>query len=345
MFKTIPFVNFIISVFLLLCFFTTEKLFAQEAQGMVLKESLSLVGVKKVFLHASHSKLKLSAFSAEAKKIKILSNSNSLLNKVIVKQLKKGKNLHLWIFKKTFLGEAKSVNKKPFIGEFLIQMPSLPVVLVQDLGSVFVEFWKSSLVIKKWNGPIEIKNTEADISIFSQKGIINIEGHKGKLKIEAYDNKVSVNNSKGAFQLNVFSGSISINKVDAKINLSTYNASVLAEDVKGRLTVQAQNSSINLKKIYSTTRVKTLKGKVKVSDIGAISLNIFSTGKASIAVGLKARSAKIFILSHRFKAKVPAGLVHKSLGKGEQVKGILKGINPKAFVVLKSKKGRISLQL
>lgn len=344
MLKKFTSVNLIIQVFLLFFCFTGKALLAEEAKIVGSEKSISLVGVKKIFLHAQNSKLKLSQFSIKKQKMQIFSNFNSLLDKVIVKKLKKGNNLHIWILKNTFFGEKKNIKEGKYIGEILIKMPALPVVLTQALGSTSIEFWKSSLIINKWSGKVQVKNTQAKITIFSQKGIVSIDNYKGKLKIESYDNQLNINNSEGNFNFNIFSGAVALNKLKANIQLSTYSASLVAEDIEGRLVVGAEHSSIKLENIRSTTKVNLVKGKVKVNNIGAISLHVASLGRASINVNLNGRAAKLSLLSQRFKTKVPSGLKHKSLGRGEQVKGFVSGTSPKAFIVLKSKEGRITLK-
>lgn len=338
-------VSLIIQVFLLLFCFTGSFLQAEEPKPTGGSKNLSLRGVKKIFLHVQNSQLKLSQFSVKKNKIQIFSNFSSLLDKVIVKKRKKGTSLHIWIFKNAFNEGRKNINKAKHIGEVLVKMPALPVVLTQDLGSTSVEFWKSSLVINKWNGSIQVKKTQANLSIFSKKVDVDIDSYTGRLKIESYSNKLKINDSQGAFYLNVFSGSVSLKKIKANVKVTTYNGSVIAEDMENKLVIEAEKSVIKLKNIKATTKVKIVKGEVKVGNIGAISLNIISSGSASINVSLNKRAAKLSLWSQRFKIKVPAGLKRKSLGRGEEVKGFLQGVKPRAFVVLKNKEGRIRLKL
>ncbi|MBE8221374.1 MAG: hypothetical protein HAW60_01435 [Bdellovibrionales bacterium] len=320
-----------------------NTLLAEENTADMSFKSISTLGVKKIFLHVQNSELKLNQNSDEKHKIKIFSNFSSLLNKVTVKQLKQGTSLHIWILKNNFFEKKNNINESKHIGKVLIQMPAIPVVLTQNLGSIFVESWKSSLTINKWSGNINVKNTQSNLNIFSQKGDVNIDNYKGKLKIESYNNKLSVRKSSGVFRFNIFSGGVVFNKLKANIELTTYNASLAASDIEGFLSAKAKNSYIKLKNIKSTTKININKGEVKVNKVGPASLKISSLGRASINVNLDGRSAKVRLLSYRFKTKAPSSLKRKSLGKGEQVTGILSGTSPKAFVVLKSREGRITL--
>lgn len=334
----------IFQVILLLSCLIGRNIGAEEAGSGLGSKSLSLQGVTKLVLHVQNSDLKLSQFQVTTKAIKIFSNFNSLLNKVIVKKVKKAGVLHIWIFKNTLITQKKQIQDSASIGKVFIKMPAVPVELTQNLGSTSVEFWKSPLIIKKWDGEINVKHAQSKLNIFSQKGAISIDSYKGHLTVEAYSNKLSINSSEGKMNLNIFSGSVNLNKVRASVSMSNYSASLLVRDMEGSLKVRAENSSMRLEDIKASVNIKLVKGKVKVSKVGAISLNVSSSGSANITVDLQKQAARLSLQSRRFKIRAPKGLKRKVFGRGEQIKGLLPGAGAKAFVVLKSKEGKISLR-
>ena len=105
----------------------------EKAHVLDIQQPLSLLGINKVFLYVQNSQLKITPSTEEKREIKIHSNSNSLLNKIKLKQIKKAKTLHIWIFKDSFLSNYKTINDRPSIGFVNIQMPIMPIVVQQSL--------------------------------------------------------------------------------------------------------------------------------------------------------------------------------------------------------------------
>ena len=298
-----------------------------------------------MFLYVQNSQLKITPSTEEKREIKIHSNSNSLLNKIKLKQIKKAKTLHIWIFKDSFLSNYKTINDRPSIGFVNIQMPIMPIVVQQSLGSLEVDGWTKSLTIKKWTGQISVKNTNSALNIFSKTATVAIENYSGFLKINGYDNKLSIINAKGRFILDIFSGSVNLQSIKAQVQLSSHKVKVFGENIAGKLTLKLKDAVLKLTDIKARVKAVVDKGEVNLSKIGPVSINISSNNSASIKVNLQGRATKLFLRSQRFKIKAPSSLSRRPFGRGEQIKGYLPGVKPMAFLNLRTVEGKINIKL